>query len=93
MYLNKHLSADRDTQITEELLDFPEPLLAEGGKWFSLMYLCVVSLSSLDWPAHQQLGVLPNRGQGECVCMCVCQTTRKREEEEEGASASDKEVK
>ncbi len=48
------------------------------------MYLCVVSLSSHDWSAHQQLGVLQNVGQGECVW----QTTRERERESERGNES-----
>ena len=51
------------------------------------MYLCVVSLSSHDWSADQQLGVLQNVGQGECAYV------RQQERELEREFASDKEVK
>lgn len=51
------------------------------------MYLCVMSLSSHDWLAHQPLGVLQKAGQGECV------SDNKRKRERGKEFASDKEVK
>lgn len=55
------------------------------------MYLCVVSLSSHDGSAHQQLRVLQNMGQGECEY--VRQQEKERARGGERVFASDKEVK
>lgn len=48
------------------------------------MHLCVMSLSSHDWPAHRPLGVLQ-------ASVCVRKQEKEREWEKE--FASDKEVK
>lgn len=59
-----------------ELHYFPEPFFAEERKRFSLMCLCVVSLSSHGWRVCLDRGVMKGgsdgRIGGRCVCVRAC---------------------
>lgn len=79
-----HLWEDREHTSQHNYTTSQKHCRLRGGKWFSLMYLCLVSLSSHDWPAQKQSGVLQNRGQGECECVHV------RQQENEGAGRGER---
>lgn len=68
----------------------PRAAAVERGKCFSLMYICVVSLSWLSWFGQKQLGDPAKTWVMASVCVCVCLSDarrnkkRKRRREREG---------